>query len=115
MQEKETEVTDLLWGIEDTNKTWDTQMDRINVKLHDKAVAHGLRQDVATTHFELFDILDMVKTASTCKQCWDGTKCTKHAFARREAVRPTVKEDRNLKFRKLGEERAAREKASAYE
>ena len=39
-------------------------MDRINVKLRDKAVNHDLRKDITTTYLKLFDIIVIMKTAS---------------------------------------------------
>jgi len=42
IEENETEVADLVWGLEDTNNTWDNQIDAINLKLYQKAVEHGI-------------------------------------------------------------------------
>ena len=66
IEENETEVADLVWGLEDTNNTWDNQIDAINLKLYQKAVEHGIQRDNVATHFNEFNIIDMIKTASTC-------------------------------------------------
>ena len=42
LEEGQTEVTNLVWGIEDTNNTWDNQIDAINVALYNKAVQYGI-------------------------------------------------------------------------
>ena len=35
-------TTDLMWGIQDTEQIWENQIDRINLKLFDKATKFGL-------------------------------------------------------------------------
>ena len=78
--DKETEVVELIWGINDMNSQWQQQSDAIMLKIADKIAQLGVNKNSYTTRFSLPDIYDMQKELATCKNCMNGLACEKHNY-----------------------------------
>lgn len=69
LDEKQDQINDGIWGIEDTQQVWENQIDKINLKLHEKAIEWGIEKEKLKESFCVFNITDMVKQASECEYC----------------------------------------------
>ena len=65
--------------------------------------------------FDEFNIIDMVKTASSCPICWKGLHCTEHDMRRKSKVLPTMRAEQKSKLAIVRERRLENESMNPYD
>lgn len=76
--DKMNEVSRLIWDIEDIDDTWVGAEKGLNDVILKKN--KDLDKKRHYTEFKTFDILDMVKELSSCKECYEGLNCSQHGL-----------------------------------
>ena len=64
--DKETQTTEIIWGINDMNSSWADGERAIQDKVAEKISELGVNKNSYNTRFKLLNIQDMVKELKSC-------------------------------------------------
>lgn len=76
--DKNTEVTEIIWGINDMNSAWEDASDAIYEKVQQKIDQLGVNKNSYETKFKLLNIADMADQMKNCPACMAGKYCAEH-------------------------------------